>query len=415
MTNKRLSYILSLSISALILGQTSSALAKSSQSSSKASSVTTREKNTLRQIKPVATFDVRKFGDMSRFQRVGKEYVLTTVGSASFFNASNPKSKPTRTLDLSVLPQVGSNTLAEFIAEIAPNKFLTNLYGFEEGVWSSGPKLTVYDASSKTSIDLSKKLVNCVKIQGEDICDPVSVGNIKVDGGRIYLAAGSAPNLFYTDDLGETWAVMNGKFPITSTSCYEASFLRTETHLIQGGECPLDVAFVKVYKFTDANRTKIDPIPVATIGHDFMGNRAAWHMLQNPVTKQVFAGVEGGLIELAGESYSPIFRIEHAMDEDLYPYYEGLSYVKSNPEKMLAWGNGQERGGTLMASTDSGRTWKDITASVIGGDIRALDIKDVFYDEENKRFLVTVFPVNPETKPGFPLPTKMYSVFEYKM
>jgi len=365
-----------------------------------------------KQSKPIAVFDYSKFGHSVRFKRLKNEFVFSTPKVATFYSVTDPAAAPTRKLDLK-LPKMAKTTVVEIVEELAKNQFITLTDGYEDGVPVAEKVIKVYNAATKTTLDLGKKLINCLTVFGEESCSPVPIGQISVEGSRIFVAAGAAPNLLYTDDMGENWSAVNGNYPVTNTMCYGASFLRTKTHLVQGGECPLDQAFVKIYKFTDESRTKIALKPVASVDHKFMGNRAAWNVFSNPETNQVFAGVEGGLIELVGETFSPVFRIEHAISgsNGIYPYYDGIAHVQGQPAKMLAWGNSRETGGTVMATTDGGKTWTNITTKAIAEKAGTERIKDVYFDASKSRFLITV---SPDEYADSPAPM-IYSVYEYKM
>ena len=78
---------------------------------------------------------------------------------------------------------------------------------------------------------------------------------------------------------------------------------------------------------------------------------------------------------------------------------QDASGTKTDPKPVASveydlMGNraGAQQGGTLMATTDGGKTRSDVTAKVIAGNLKTQDINDVFYGAKKDCYLITVSP-----------------------
>lgn len=197
-----------------------------------------------------------------------------------------------------------------------------------------------------------------------DWCAPLAMNDMKLVGNRLYTNAGAGQNLFVSDDAAASWRVVLGQFD--SMVCTHQAFQVVGERLLVGGECPLDVAYVRAYRLgADGALASDTALPVALPA---LENRNVQFIEQVADTRRVFAGVEGGLLrsEDGGQSFK--FVIEQPVDgAKAYPYIRAFLALAGKPDTIVVGGFDKANALPYLAwSADGGNKWTDISSLLPG-------------------------------------------------
>ena len=199
-------------------------------------------------------------------------------------------------------------------------------------------------------------------------CQYMGGDQLAIDGDRLYLNAGGAPNLQVSADLGAHWGTVMGS--LEPMACYSQKFEIIGSYLLTGGECPLDSAYIRRYRLRGdgLGLESGDPIPMTLPD---LSNRMVQFIKRRSSSNIVFAGVEGGLLrsEDGGTSFDFVLRYEavtastvKAMPVAGYPYIQQIAFRSSQPEMVVVGGFDKSTGGPFLAySRDTGLHWLEIS------------------------------------------------------
>jgi hypothetical protein len=189
-------------------------------------------------------------------------------------------------------------------------------------------------------------------------CEFLPSSQVELVGDRIFLNAGG--NIIVSADEGASWNVLfgatsNGK--PQAQSCYDPTFAIFGQRLLMGGECPLDIAYLRTGTLRpDLLGWEQEPEPAMT---PFLENRNV-QFIRRRADGVFFAGVEGALLrsEDAGASYAHVLYYEG--DAPKYPYITHILFPSRNPSVIVIAGFDKANGGPFLAmSPDDGVTWID--------------------------------------------------------
>lgn len=179
-------------------------------------------------------------------------------------------------------------------------------------------------------------------------------------GNLVYLNAGGAPNLQFSNNGGASWTPLLGG--LQSNVCYLQSFELIGTRVIVGGECPLDSAYIRAGTLRPdmmgwvQTPTAVNTPPLANRNVQFIRNK--------PNTNHVFIGVEGGLLKSTDAGQNFRFVLEYTTPP--YPYIHEIFFAPNMPGMIVAGGDGNCVCGPFLAvSSDNGETWYDITSRLL--------------------------------------------------
>jgi hypothetical protein len=196
-------------------------------------------------------------------------------------------------------------------------------------------------------------------------CTMLWMSDLKLVGNRLFSNAGAGLNLFVSDDKAASWRVLLGEFD--SMICTHQAFHIVGDRLLVGGECPLDVAFIRAYQLTaDGSRlASKEPLPVTL---PVLENRNVQFIESAPGTNRVFAGIEGGLLRSddGARSFKPV--IHHSVDDvKSYPYIRAFLAPSKNPGVIVVGGFDKASAKPYLAwSADNGDHWTDLSSMLPG-------------------------------------------------
>jgi photosystem II stability/assembly factor-like uncharacterized protein len=193
------------------------------------------------------------------------------------------------------------------------------------------------------------------------------MSDLQYANGRLYSNAGGAPNLLQSADHGKTWHALLGR--LEASACYNQSFHILGSRLLVGGECPLDMAYVRAYQLTKDGAALASPEPLPVLLPE-LENRNIQLITSVPGTQRVFIGVEGGLLrsEDGGLSFKFVIRQPIASAEG-YPYVTHLLSPANKPNVIVAAGFDKVTGKAYLAwSPDGGTSWTNLSKLLPGAE-----------------------------------------------
>ena len=198
-------------------------------------------------------------------------------------------------------------------------------------------------------------------------CEVMSPDDVQAVGNRWYANAGGAPNLQVSTDQGTSWRAVLGA--MEGMSCYNQAFHLVGNRVLVGGECPLDVAYVRAYQL-NADNTALASASAAPLAVTVpeLENRNVQFITSFANSERVFAGVEGGLLRSddGGRSFKFVIRqpVEGATN---YPYITRLLSPAGKPNVLVASGFDKAKGVPyLVWSADNGDKWTDLSSLLPG-------------------------------------------------
>ncbi|MEJ7861050.1 MAG: hypothetical protein WKF90_05370 [Pyrinomonadaceae bacterium] len=180
----------------------------------------------------------------------------------------------------------------------------------------------------------------------------------------IFLNAGGASNLQVSNNNGASWIPLLGT--LASNACTEQPFELINTRVLIGGECPLDIAYLRGgtlrSDLLDWASPEQRPINVITPN---LQNRNVHFIKNKPNTPDVYAGVEGALLKStdAGRNFSFVIKYGIGNSSGIYSYILKILFHSKNPNVIVVGGydKGPARRPFLAYSKDNGGTWLDIS------------------------------------------------------
>jgi hypothetical protein len=191
------------------------------------------------------------------------------------------------------------------------------------------------------------------------LCQYPAGSEARFVGDRIYYAAGG--NLLVSPDSGESWKALVGF--LEPAACYDPSFEVSGSSLLFGGECPLDIAWIRRATLSSDGDALVGE-PTDAVTPD-LENRNVQFIRQMPGSTTVFVGIEGAILRSmdGGASYEFVHRYASGgAGEGKYPYVGSLLAPSRAQGVLLAGGFDKAResdAAWLAMSLDGGASWLD--------------------------------------------------------
>ena len=230
------------------------------------------------------------------------------------------------------------------------------------------------------------------KICYTSYCETMSLDDVQVVGTRWYANAGGAPNLQMSSDQGATWRAIIGN--MESMACTNQAFHLIGNRLLVGGECPLDMAYIRAYQM-NADNSALASKTELPITLPKLENRNVQFISSVAGSERVFAGVEGGLLRSDDSGRSFKFVIEQAVSGGSnYMYITSLLAPAGKPNTLVVSGWDKAKGLPYLAwSSDNGDKWIDLSSLLPGykpGAREATSQVTSMVEDAQGRILVTV-------------------------
>jgi hypothetical protein len=220
----------------------------------------------------------------------------------------------------------------------------------------------------------------------------------------IFLNAGGAPNLQVSNNNGTSWIPLLGS--LAANACYDQSFEIINNRVLVGGECPLDIAYIRggTLRPDLLGWASQEQRPTNVVTPN-LGNRNVHFIKNKPNTADVYTGVEGALLKSTDLGQSFRFVIKYSLANNLgsYPYIEHILFHSKNPNVIVVGGfdKGSLRRLFLAYSKDNGETWTDISSQTqfwVGEPSNTTEVDKVQFISEDSEGRVLVGITHPQTK-----------------
>lgn len=220
-----------------------------------------------------------------------------------------------------------------------------------------------------------------------DLCQYPAGSEARFVGERIYYAAGG--NLLVSPDSGTSWKALVGF--LEPAACYDLSFEISGSSLLFGGECPLDIAWIRRARLGPAGDELVgDPVEAVT---PYLENRNIQFIRQMPGSSIVFAGIEGAILRSmdGGASYEFVHRhVNGGANEGKYPYVGSLLAPSRTEGVLLAGGFDKAKAleaAWLAISFDGGASWLDRSVALRQPDGFSADVLSFLEEDAGGRIL----------------------------
>jgi hypothetical protein len=219
------------------------------------------------------------------------------------------------------------------------------------------------------------------------ICSYLNADQLFVKNGSLFANAGGGINLQVSPDQGTTWMPLSGT--LEGRTCYFSPFAIAGRTVLQGGECPLDIAFLS-RGVLNANMQFLDT-PLMPSQTPDMGNRKIYAFASQSNQSVTLAGAEGAIFRSVDDGQTWKTVMEQPLDSSSYPYVQHFVFSSGKQGVVLA-GGFNKAGDTvrpyLAVSKRNGSAWTDISGSL--GDIKDGVISDLKEDPQGRLIAVVI-------------------------
>lgn len=214
-----------------------------------------------------------------------------------------------------------------------------------------------------------------------DVCSYLTSTHLFVTGDLIFSNAGAGFNLLLSSDKGRVWTALSGS--VSAQVCYSPVFEIAGHHVFQGGECPLDFAYLKHGTLREDMRGWAPGGELAPVTAPDLSNRNVMAIRQQSGGSLVLAGAEGALLRSADGGKSFDYVIEKGSGDGAYPYIQHIMFGAKNSKTPVIGGFDKVTGKPYLAyGTTNGQKWTDISDLISG--VEYGTVSDLSEDEEGR-------------------------------
>jgi len=205
-----------------------------------------------------------------------------------------------------------------------------------------------------------------LKVCSFGFCQHLSSTELIAEDNLLFVNAGEGRNLLVSSDLGDHWTALSGS--VQHNVCTHSAFEITGLTVLQGGECPLDDAFI--------DRGTLEPDMLAFVpggelkptGTPFLGNRNVMTIKAQPGTEVRLAGAEGAVLRSVDDGKTFTYALKKTQEDTTYPYVQHILFPSASSSTPVIGGfdKGAVGGPYLAVSSDDGETWVDVSHQLPG-------------------------------------------------
>jgi hypothetical protein len=219
------------------------------------------------------------------------------------------------------------------------------------------------------------------------VCSYITADQLFVKDDLLFANAGGGRNLQVSHDQGATWIPLSGT--LEGQACYSSPFAISGRTVLQGGECPLDSAFLG-RGVLNANMQFLDT-PLMSARTPDLGNRKIYAIAYQSGESVTLAGAEGTILRSTNDGQTWKAAMEEPLVANSYSYVEHFVFSSRKPGVVLAAGfdkSGDTPRPYLALSTRSGSEWIDISSQL--GNIKDGVISDLTEDAQGRLIAVVI-------------------------
>ena len=218
-------------------------------------------------------------------------------------------------------------------------------------------------------------------------CERLWMNELQAYRGQLFSNAGAGLNVLASADAGRSWRSLLGS--VDNYVCTHSVFRIVGNRLLTGGECPLDIAFLRAYPLASDGVSLASTEPLA-VTLPALENRNVQFIRE--AGGSVFAGVEGGLLRSSDGGLSFQYVILQPQGAPNYPSIGTPLALRNRPDVLLVGGVDKANGKPYLAvSVNGGVRWTDISASLPGyhrpGALATAQVTSLMQDQLGRIFL----------------------------
>ncbi len=221
-----------------------------------------------------------------------------------------------------------------------------------------------------------------LRVCNAGFCQYLPSNKLIEKGNKLFVNAGEGRNLLVSADRGAEWTVLSG-FLDAAVCTYSTFFISGRT-VLQGGECPLDRAFIdrgtlRPDKLGWINGGELKP----TISPD-LENRNITAIQGLGKTGLILAGAEGAVLRSFDNGLSFSYVFKKIVGGSEYPYVNRILFP-SNFWRVAVISGFDKATSTpyLAVSYDDGDSWKEVSHLLPGFNSYAV-VSDLAEDSQGR-------------------------------
>lgn len=219
-------------------------------------------------------------------------------------------------------------------------------------------------------------------------CQYLSSTELIVKDDLLFVNAGAGRNLLVSSDLGDHWTALSGS--VENFLCTHSTFEITGLTVLQGGECPLDVAFIDRGTLEPDMQAFIPGGELKPTGTPNLENRNVMAIKAQPGSDVRLAGAEGAVLRSVddGKNFTYAFKFTTRADRT-YPYVQHILFPSASLSTPVIGGfdKGAVGGPYLAVSNDDGQTWVNVSKLLPGSRTDA-GVSDLEEDTQGRIIVV---------------------------
>ncbi len=204
-------------------------------------------------------------------------------------------------------------------------------------------------------------------------CQYLPATHLVASNNLLFSNAGQGQNLLVSSDQGNTWSALSGSLDLQV--CTHSIFAVQGQAVVQGGECPLDQAFLRHGTLTSNQSGWASGQDLSPSSTPELENRNVIALAPVPDTSTIFAGIEGAILlsNDNGATFSFVLKEPVDTSDNFYPYVEHIVAPSKRTGTLVAGGmNKATFNPYLRYSKDSGDHWTDISSLLPGANDHAI-------------------------------------------
>jgi hypothetical protein len=217
-------------------------------------------------------------------------------------------------------------------------------------------------------------------------CQHLSSSELIAENNLLFVNAGAGRNLLVSDDLGDHWTALSGF--VAGMVCTHSTFEITGSTVLQGGECPLDIAFIDRGTLLPNQQGWIPGGDLKPTGTPNLENRNVMTIKAQPGTDVRLAGAEGAVLRSIDDGKNFTYAFKNVQGEGTYPYVQHILFPSSSPSTPVIGGFDKATGEPYLAvSNDDGESWVKVS-SLLPGCQSDAGVSDVAEDTQGRIIIV---------------------------
>ncbi len=193
-----------------------------------------------------------------------------------------------------------------------------------------------------------------------EYCQYLWATQLIVKNNLLFTNAGADLNLLVSPDQGDRWIALSGS--VEARVCTHSAFEITGSTVLQGGECPLDRAFLRRGTLGPDKLGWAPGGDLKPVQSPDLENRNIMVIRAQPRSEVRLAGAEGAVLRSVDDGHSFSYAFQETQADKHYHYVQQILFPSRSESTPLIGGFDKVTGRPYLAiSHDDGETWVDIS------------------------------------------------------